>query len=538
MTLPVPLTVRVGDKHVTRQVQSLSFRREAVGGVRSISFSLARPLLELAGVDPLASVYVYDGRTAKTVAQGRLADTGRSANVDGQRWECVAFGPAQHLSDVTTPLIYVERSISDGWVRVNNNTPNASIGTAPNPTDTSVFARQGILASFAEGENIDPFARATLEYRRIYDAGQKIARVAYNWDSGITSADWYTSVIMGTGGTSATTVGAAAANTGGGSTAVGVITNWANVMDTCRIEFVWTNAATVVAPDTWAWFDDVVIRSVLMTANSVELTGAYANYVLAYEVVNDLLGRLLGQFDRANNTIVNTSGSTQIWSLAYPDGVTPEQVLSDLMEQEPAFRWYTTPDFTGGGYGFRWDLWPTTVRYEATLDDGGSFPVSTQGLYNQVRVRWVDLDGSSRWTLRTKPCAILDASFIVRQAQIDLGSELGSSQAAAAAGDAFLAEHNVPKNSGTLTVARPIRDVLTGAMVQPWEIEAGELVRIKGVEAYPDAFNAATNDGQGVFRIFAVDYTTEGNTATLALDSDPRETEDALVKLLNQRTRR
>jgi hypothetical protein len=58
------------------------------------------------------------------------------------------------------------------------------------------------------------------------------------------------------------------------------------------------------------------------------------------------------------------------------------------------------------------------------------------------------------------------------------------------------------------------------------------------VEAYPDAFNADTNDGRGVFRIFSVDYTTEGNVATLALDSDPRETEDALVKLLNQRTRR
>lgn len=545
MTLPVPLSLRVGNEHVTLQAQSLGFRREAIGGVRSINFTLARPLSDLDGIDPLAKVYVYDSRSSVTVAEGRLADTGRGAGSDGQRWDCVAFGPAQAASDWTGPLIYIDQDLG-AWRVVGQTNAEHAFGTSSKPDGT--LGTSGLLANFREGLSMAPYESVYVRYDRLHNAGQKLAGFLYSRDMGVTNSSYTLSGL-------ATNVDSVGAHTGIDIAATDTFTttfadrtasvgiDFANGRDTVDLLTEYNGAGGGNGSDTWAFVSTTIVRALLHNVDGSEVTGiTYGLGTLepyVHDVVADLLGRpgLLDEFDGANATI-NTSGSLRLDQLAYPDGVTPEQVLADLVALAPAYRWTTTPDRMGSGYGFSWDLWPTTVRYEATLDDGGSFPLSTQGLYNRVAVRWTDAAGAIRMTVRTLACPILDNAGVVRQARIDLSREVGSLAQAEAAGDAFLQAHNVPKNAGTLTVARPIRDVLRGCFVDPWEIEAGELVRVRGVEAYPDAFNASTNDGQGVFRIHAVDYTTEGNTATLALDSDPRETEDALVQLMNQRDRR
>ena len=541
MTLPVPLAVCVGDAHVTREVQSVSFRKEAVGGVRNIAFRLARPLSSLDNdLTPLTSVYVTDKRTAKVIAQGRLADPGRSADDNGEAWDVVAFGPIQHASDITGPLIYVDRSIADGWTQITippRNKP--TIEVAPKPGDTSSIPTQGVLARFTEGEQlVASLPRAQAEYRRIYEAGQKLARFRYDWDTGLNDGNWVVQVITGTDGSSTTSVGNHPATTAGGSAAPVVISQWANGHNTVRLDWVWTGGSSNVAAEAWAWWGTIIIIAMRLNASGADVTSGYTtDSVLASEVVGDLLGRRFGDVYDGANAIVETT-SHAIIHLAYPDGVTAEQVLEDLMKFEPAYRWYTTPDTTGGGYGFRWELWPTTARYEVTLDDGGSFPLSTQELYSEVSVRYQDIDGSTRTILRTMACQILDDAGITRRAMLDLGGEVGGLANATQIGDTFLAQHNVPKNAGSLTIARPIRDVITGGMVDPWEIEAGELVRVLGIEGYNDALNAVDNDGQTVFRIYAVEYNSDGNVATLALDSDPHDTTSALVKLLGERNRR
>lgn len=536
MSLPVPLTVRVGDRHVTREVQSLSFRREAVGGVRSISFSLARSLTDLDGVDPLAKVYVYDARSAYTVAEGRLADTGRGAGPDGQRWDCVAFGPAQHASDITLPLIYIDRSL-DSW-RLNGTAlvgSGAQFGMGAWPgTDFN-----GLLATWADGTAVVTGSMSVLRHSRLAEAGMELGYFAYQWDAGKTEAAWVLDFVTSTeGGTSDAPASTHTWNTAGGSAAAHVVTNFSVGRNLLDIRTYWNGGAATVSLDRdWAWVT-IAVEATRLYKDGTVISAGYDASPQVHQIVWDLLGRCLPEFDGANATVAET-GTFQIQQLTYPDGVTPAQVFGDLMALEPAYRWYTTPSKGGADlYGYRWELWPTTVRYEATLDDGGSFPLSTQTLYNQVSVRWRDANGRTRSTRRTLACDLLDDKGLIRRAQIDLGGDMGDETSAIAAGDAFLAEHNVPRNSGTLNVGRPIRDVLSGRMVDPWEIEAGELIRIRGVEAYPDAFNADTNDGQGVFRIHAVDYTTEENMATLALDSDPRETEDALVKLMTRRERR
>lgn len=547
MSLPVPLSVRVGDRHITREVKSLSFRREAVGGVRSISFGLARPLSDLNGLEPLSQVFVYDTRSAATVAQGRLADAGRTAAVDGgQSWDVVAFGPAQSASDWTGPLIYLDRDLG-AWRQISASNAEHQLGSGSRPDGT--VGTTGLVGVFREGVAFSPAEHVTIRYDRIRASGQKLgAYQIANQVAGVTDAatslDGLTANVDAAGGYVALDTASSVTL----STATAAFLNRAAGVDfwTARevldLRLTYAGDGGVNGPDAWVFIDPPFVRPVFHDQDGTEITGVAFTpgtiEPLVEEVVADLLGRpgLMTEFDSATATI--TSSVSQVTQMAYPDGITPAQVLADLMGLAPAYRWYTTPDQTGDGYGFSWDLWPTTVRYEATLDDGGSFPLSSQDVYNRVNVRWVDPYGATQGTLRSLACPVLDNEGLIRQATIDLGAEVGSQAQAEAAGDAFLIEHNIPKNAGTLTVARAIRDVITGAMVDPWEIEAGELVRILGVEAYPDAFNASTNDGQGVFRIFAVDYTSEGNTATLALDSDPRETADALVKLLKQRSRR
>lgn len=534
MSLPVPLDITVGNRRVTQQVKSLSFRKEAIGGVRSISFDLARPLTDLNGLDPLSKVYVHDGRNGECVAQGRLADTGRTASTDGEQWNPVAFGPAQHASDIRRPLVYVDKSL-EGWKfeRIDTAGAGATFDAGAVPGSTS--GAQGLLCSWADGTAVITNSLIAIRYDRPMQAGMKIAYTSYNWGTGVTTGNWNLDTVYSTDGNwAASNTGAVDTfNTAGGTRAAIVVTNFANGRNVLDIRTYWSGGATAVnGATTWAHVIPLV-EMLRLDKTGAEITTGYGGQALPHKIIEDLLGRVLPEFDGPNAVVSQGSGFA-ITQLAYPDGTTAAQVLEDMMTFAPAYRWYTKPARNiDGKYQFSWDLWPTTVRYEATLDDGGSFPLSTQNVYNQVWVRYVDEAGRTRTELRTKACKVLDAQGLTRTETIDLGSEAGTLAQAQAAGDAFLNDHNVPKNGGTLTVARPIRDLVTGAMVMPWEIEAGELVRVRGVEAYPDAFNASTNDGVGVFRNFAVDYQSEGNAATLALDSDPRETEDALVLLLD-----
>lgn len=535
MTLSVPLTVRVGDHHITQQVQALSFRKEAIGGVRSISFNLARPLADLAGLDPLAMVYVYDSRSAEPVAQGRLSDTGRSASGGGQAWGCVAFGPIQHASDFSAPKIYIDRSVSDGWSVVDIVHPEATIGAGTRP-DGGTNPTQGVLSNWPSGIGVNTNSRVVYLYDRVWQSGDRLAWFEGNVICGINSVGgWAVEVNVGNDGSLSATASGPWMSTAAQDVSASLLGSSYN---TLALRSIWYGgAATTTGDDTWAHFYDVAIETLRHERDGTAISAGYVGTTVTWAIVDDLLGGgRLPDFDGANATVAASSGVVD--RLAYPDGVNCEQVLADLMEIDPAYRWYTYPDTTGEGYGFTWGLWPTTVRYEATLDDGADFPLSTRDVWNSVVVRYTDPLGRTRHVWRTLACQILDDAGLTRTTTIDLGSEAGTNDQAIAAGDAFLEAHNVPKNGGTLNVARPIRDVITGAMVQPWEIEAGELVRVLGVEAYPDAFNADTNDGQGVFRIHALDYNSDGNVAVLALDADPRETEDALVQLMNQRTRR
>lgn len=535
------LAVRVGSRHITREVSGLQFRKEAIGGLQSMEFRLSRPLdrfdVDLAH---LSKVYIYDARSAATIAEGRLYDFGRSASAsDGQQWDIVAFGPAQHASDITRPLIYIDRDLSR-WERL---TGSKKASRTEVDADGATADDSALLMEFPEGTTLADDDTAMMVYRACEEAGMQIGAVAWTWDAGATTANYEVRLTTGTSGT---TLGSndltATFDTAGGTMTAWTVDTFptGRTRVTARIYKV-SGGAGAAPADRWATFENVRVLGRRMDKTGTLVSGSAgmtaSGRVLISQVVNDIVGRMLPEFDGANASI-DTSGAYEIDQLAYPDGATAEQVLDDCMALDPAFRWYAGPDVTGDGYSFTFAPWPTTVRYEVTLEGGGSFPTSAQELFNEVSVRWRTARGKTRSTLVTGACPILDDAGITRRALIDLSDETGSSANATQAGTNFLADHRVPKNAGTLTIRQPIRDLTTGRMVDPFEIEPGELIRVRGIESYADALNASSNDGLTVFRINAMSYSSDENAAQLELDSDARTTSNALRRLAKRRNRK
>jgi len=536
MTLNVPLSIRLGDTHITSDVGGVKFRKEAVGGVRNITLRLARPLDRVDEVIAYTRVYVYDARSATILAEGRLSDLGRSAGTDGQQWDLAAFGPAQHASDKTLPYIVIDQSLE----RWKMDERSVSIARGSLIEDGGGYADGHQLGAPTGGETISTTFVSSASYRAIYECGQKLGSVITSWRAGLADSD-YKAHIYTRQGISGSLNDAYIASFATGTTnkTVVVVTDFPNGHDITLLSMDRQTTSTVGASTHFLRWKGLMVRALLVDKVGTEITTGYTQaYVQAHDVLKDLLGRVLDQYDGANASLV--AGTYQIDQMAYPDGVTAAQVLDDLMLLEPAYRWTTGSSNSAGKYAFSWEAWPTTVRYEANLDDGGSFPASSQELFNKVLVRWRSPAGQIRTVTRTGACPVLDNAVppVTRQAVLDLADEIGSATAATRAGDNFLAEHKYPNNAGTLTASRPIRDLTTGAMVEPFEIEPGELIRVRGVESYPDSLNASSNDGMTVFRIWSMEYDSDSNSAVLELDTYSRTTANALARLTTRRNRK
>ena len=542
MTLDhTPLTVRLGNAHITSEVAAVAFRKEAVGGVRNIRLRLARPLDRVDQVTAYSRVYIYDARTAETIAEARVSDLGRAAAAsDGQQWDLVAFGPLQHASDKQFPYIVIDQSL-ERWVFDRKTVEHAKVIYFEVGADS-----HGHMHIPPTGATISTTYLSNASYRALFDAGQKLAALITTWRGGVADANYRAKIITQTGlSGSENSAYDAALGTGVTNKTVVVVTDFPNTDNVAQLRMKRDTSSTTATANDWLKWNNLQVRAMLFDNAGTEITTGYTNaYVLAAEVVKDLLGRVLDQFD-GTNAIVAGGAAHQIDQLAYPDGVTAAQVLDDLMDLEPAFYWTTGPSNSAGKYSFTWKAWPTTVRYEITLEDGGSFPASSQELWNRVLVRWKDAAGRVRNTFRpsattTRACAILDNATppVVREAILDLGDDTGSLANAQRTGDNFLSSHNVPSNAGSLAVSRPIRDLTTGALVRPHEIEPGELIRVRGVESYPDSLNASSNDGMTVFRIWTLEYDSDSDTSILELDTYSRTTANAIGRLIRRRNRK
>lgn len=535
MSIDLPLTVRLRtrrkDIDITSQVGELSFRSSVPGGFASLTTSLNRPLdLAPDEIEYFGSVFVYDGRNGRTLFEGRLEDPGSGSGDQGEVWNITAVGSRAHTQDRVFPVIYVDRSL-ERWKR-SRYTSSASAQTTTGEVDEDVPA---LVMSASEGAAVPLTWAADMIYRSAYWCGQLIARIRCDHVGDGTSSNFHAAIFARPGAGAATfstlnnlatTTQTLAANLG----STGWVPSTTNVVS---LRYQRDNSATVADGLTTLYFFNVVVRTVLKNADGTDNFNAASytvNNVDPSEIVADLLGRVLTRFDGANATIV--SSGVDIDQLAYPDGTTADEILTEMSLYDPGFYWAAWESNPASGRArFEYVPWPTTVRYEASTDDGYDSPSSGSDLYNRVRVRWLDPSGFVRHTVRTQVVPSLDDAGLIREAFIDTSDEIGSSLTSQYIGDNFLNEHRYPPNAGTLTIARPIQDNLTARTVMPWEILPGHLIRVRGVEPRVDAINPTDRDGITIFRVISVDFNAASGVATLELDSSVRTVTRAIADI-------
>ena len=151
-----------------------------------------------------------------------------------------------------------------------------------------------------------------------------------------------------------------------------------------RCLFLRNGPDAVAGNNATIWFIPC-IRTVLYNKSGSERTAA-ANYttntVKAEEIVEDLLGRILTEFDGANATVETSSYG--IDHLAYREAVDAWKIFEDLLVFHPDNYWAAWERSPAGLYAFEWVQKPATVRFEADVVDGFNAPGSAVDLYNDV----------------------------------------------------------------------------------------------------------------------------------------------------------
>lgn len=532
----VPLTVRLRgrrvDRHVTNDVHDLVFSTTAPGGFGTCTVALTRPLIFRPDeFEAFGRLYIYDGRSAEVMFEGRLDDPARTAGAEGEVWSLTAVGGSAHTTDDTRPIIYADRDLGK-WEHYLQGATDIREGIQEvrgGGTDDWLYAQ------VPNGTVVATNDRVTSVYFAIQEAGQKLGWINWSWDAGATTITYEIRTVTNDN----TNVRSYPISTAGGGLSRRVIgTNWTAGQDVAHVMIIYMGGGgTQGNSQAWITVSDLAIGGTRYDKSGNELvTGASytADTVLASEVVADLLGRCLPQADGPNANIATTTFGIE--QLAYPDGVTPQQVLSDLAAFEPAYfwaMWESNP--VNDRWRFEYQPWPTTVRYETSTADGFEAPSSGGELFNKVLVRWKHPKGRIATTTRTSTVPALDAAIggpLTRTALFDAGDNIAATWVATnRLGDQFLAEHKYPTNAGRLRIAHPVYDAGLHRMVMPWEIRAGSLVRVHGVLPTPDLLNTDDRDGSTVFRIASTSFSQSDGAAELDLDAYAPDVARALAKL-------
>jgi hypothetical protein len=542
MSIPIPLSVRLKttrtDRIVTKDLRDLQFRSVVPGGFASCTVSLNRPLsLQPDEIAYYANLYVYDRRNGSVVWEGRVEDLGRGVGGNGQVWDITAMGPSAHAEDITRPYVVIDRQNTE-WKPSSINLQYAQWQQTNDENDPG----QGLRVWVPQGITVAPTTKVGDSiYQLVYLAGQAIARVVVDVTIGFTDAGWAAQVITkatptstlhlaaqfvgpGSGTPPFSTTLTAALDTDGGSIVTG------DTVVTFRANHISGAANTIPDDKCWMEFDNWFLKTVRYLQDGTTKTSGYSgSTVMSDQIVADMLVRFLPRYDAAGAAL--TAGTYAIDQFAHYDGNTPRKFLDDLMVLEPTYYWAAWESNSAGLYRFEWSQWPTTVTYEADIKDGFDAPGSAVDLYDKVRVRYKATSGTIKNVQRTQTVATLANAGLSREAFVDLGDNIASTNAAQQAGDQFLAEHAVPPNAGRLTIAVPISNLVSGRMIQPWEIRPGKLIRVRGVQPNVDSLNPTGRNGVTVFRVKAVDYRVSTGTAELELDEYPVSTQHALASV-------
>lgn len=499
---------------------AVRFQKADPGGFISASFVLDQRLgFRSDMVQAYSRCYVMDKATGEVVFEGDITNPGRSIGDTGFLYEIQVDGPAKGvLGDWSNSRIYVDRDLEP-----HKLASGATIGTTAEKAENRAgTADDALILGFPNSFHVETNAQVETRYDRIVEAGQYVGYINYRWDAGITNASW---IIRAIGSPPSVVVRTQTANTSGsGLSGVNV-----SGSDYTKVyfQFQWTSSpsSTGTGDVVWASIMDLVIVARVRDKNGTWQLSGYGDGVSAARVIGDLLGDpaiLSAQFDSANARI-DLGAAYAITQLAYPDGVQVPQILDDLMKFEPACTYYCgASNPLNDKYSFAWIERSRLVRYEAMLmSDVHETGAQEADQYNRAVARWRTPIGQLRVTATTQSIPAMTAAGRTRTFFQDLSNTVGSLANATQANLSVLGDHQYPDNSGTLTIAREVVDLFTGRRVQPYEIEPGYMIRLVGINPYPDAINYTAPNGGTVCRIVTTDYDGSSNSVSLNLDGVP-----------------
>ena len=585
VTLHVPLGVRIFspvnslDVWVTNWVTDLTYRSVIPGGFESASFTLHLPqhlAPAVAAYAPRAprtslvklfnKVQVVDLRSCEVAWEGRIESAPRHSD-DPWAFDIGCTGAMAVAKDITRPVFYAD-SLSEDW----------QDWTGYNPLDFSQSGKTDKTFTFTtapgavEGPD-SPTAPSILAYEHdlCSTTNQFLARFAITYDLSLGAAAatnqlrTRASVVSSTGGT----------NYGVDNTTFGSSTRKTNVIvsdfslttgQTIRLDIYCTTAggiSTGSGRQPFARYSNPIVIPVRQDRNGTNLLTAasYPNdYVLVSQVVEDVVGRFLGggwSMGGSNNPtegqvsgascFINADSAAQITHLKWTDGTTAAEILNTLMTVQPDAYWAiwessftATTDPEDAKYRFEWSTWPDGWGYQASSSDGLDEQPDASNIYNFVFYTYREDYGEGQyagrcqewWDYGDPAAAPLLQSNVTRAATVVQDGYMDGASAVSAA-TAFIANNGTEKNTGSLTVGRPIHlfDKGTGSysgasrMVDPHMIRPGKLIKITDLDPVASSQNFGHGDTAppsthvgSVFKVVATTYDAASNKCVMELD--------------------
>jgi hypothetical protein len=585
---PVPLGVRffsivnAGERWVTRWVDDVSFRSVIPGGFASATITLRVPRTAnpLARPDPLGfsnlvglfnRVQIVDLRSLEVAWEGRIEDPARQVEPD--TWQIGALGSMVAATDVQRPVFYIDTSL-DRWTGAEMIFPDGTFGPGlygywqTSKDDTA----HTLTTKFQAGYTPAP-ADITADYSWRWDShgyDQSIARFTTTHDGiGPNTAEQPNMSLR---------VGIAANAAIDATSFSSAETTKTNVIGT---DFTDQNTRYIVIGDTYTNLStggyvligndnmQLMVRNPKVlgmrqnrSGNKLVTAANYPkDYVTVAQVVEDVVGRFLvgGWYEGGINTpwpgsvrptdaYIDTSDTTQILQLTYPDGATAADILGDLINQVQTNAYWAIwesgwkasspndPQATPG-FRFEWATWPANWGYLATSQDGLEEQPNGDDVYNFAFYRFPDTDDANQvhcttsW-LTDDMAPELNTGGFTRAITVTKTDPTSEANSATLVGN-FLNSKKKVMNAGTLTIRRPIQlydpgvnsNSGAGRMVDPWMIRPGKLIRITDLPprsgstdmSYGATPPTSALDGT-IFKVVATDYSSADNTCRLSLD--------------------
>lgn len=584
---------------LTRYIDDLTFKQVVPGGCESAKLVLHIPSDRLYPPDWWGELYnsvqIIDDTSAEVVWEGRVEDPAMQTGED--TWELGLLGVAVASTDVTIPMLYADNELTD-WDPLE---ADAFQHEKDEPTRTLVSRLvEGFSYSAGTSFGLWHYtgavrcgaviARNAVSYDGSGPNTTEDNRfeMLLNWP-GVTGT-------MDVTNFEAATI--YKANTIGVDFTTSQLKNhfYYDVRHTSTTYAIASGLITVAR-----FHNPRVIGMRVDRYGNVIVTPAPYNqgdYVKVSQVVEDVVGRFLNnnwdqglvttgisnqsEFHPERGQVggeacyIDTSNVIKIINLKYPDGADAKKILSDMMSIQTEAYWAIWPSrFLQFLYSkfpainepgwpqksqFEWRKWPTSPNYVVRGIDGMSSQWDGEDVYNRV-VMQVQREGTdasyallstyagdaglnsggmtadesghpyNTWHLPDLRGKFTRSLFVKRETPIATGEVDDEILAAEAV------QHRLKKNTGTLTLKRPIFMTHYGSQsyqgyvgrLQPWEIKPGFVVRVRDI--WPDS-NAGefTFDDEPLpwghdnctYRVVSTTYSSADNSCVLELDTLPK----------------